>query len=137
MNIISSGKRRHKKLLTESVVAKERGYNSITKVANGRETNTNLMGVIIKTITVITLGPVFKRGKTSGYDTKKCGWNNTHTSGFHDKWKRDLSDFCLTVDHDYWKLSVTATRKYNTSRLSVGVGTQYRLNSQHTSAISE
>ena len=36
---------------------------------------------------------------------KTCGWNHTHTSGFHASWKRDPSTFSLPSDHDYWKLS--------------------------------
>ena len=36
---------------------------------------------------------------------KECGWNHSHTSGFHAQWKRDTGTFALPADHDYWKLS--------------------------------
>ena len=36
---------------------------------------------------------------------QECGWNTTHTYGFHAAWKRDLVTFTLPSDHDYWKLS--------------------------------
>ena len=55
---------------------------------------------------------------------KKCGWNNTHTSGFHAEWKRDPSALCILVDHDYWKFSGNATNHGTTGGSSGGGGNQ-------------
>ena len=35
---------------------------------------------------------------------KECGWNATHTYGFHAAWKRDSSFLSFPDNHDYWKL---------------------------------
>ena len=72
------------------------------------------------------------------YKHKKFRWNNNHTSGFHIKWQCHPRDFCITVDHDYWKLSGTAPNHGTTGRYSGGGGTQgIKMAYQHTSAISE
>ena len=49
---------------------------------------------------------------------QECGWNTTHTSGFHDAWKRDPGTFALKYEHEYWEISwksagvTTGTRAY-------------------------
>ena len=47
---------------------------------------------------------------------KQCGYNTTHTSGFHAAWKRDTGTFDLPDEHDYWKLSG------NTDNVTTGTG---------------
>jgi len=33
---------------------------------------------------------------------KSCGWNTTHTSGYHDKWVADPKSFSLPATHIFW-----------------------------------
>jgi hypothetical protein len=33
---------------------------------------------------------------------KVCGWNKTHTSGYHTKWAADPNNFSLPATHAYW-----------------------------------
>ena len=68
----------------------------------------------------------------------KCGWNNNHTYGFHPEWKSYPRTFCLTIDHNYWKLSGTAPNHGTSGGSSGGGGTQgINLASQQTSYIYE
>ena len=50
---------------------------------------------------------VEKRGNSWMMFCKKrcCGWNYTHTSGYHTAQHRDGALFCLPREHDYWKMS--------------------------------
>ena len=50
---------------------------------------------------------VQKRGNAWMCYCKKssCGWNKTHTSGFHAAWSREPDSFVLPNDHDFWKHS--------------------------------
>jgi hypothetical protein len=36
---------------------------------------------------------------------KSCGWNESHTSGFHGEWNRNQSTFCIPVTHVFWTKS--------------------------------
>ena len=36
---------------------------------------------------------------------KSCGWNTTHTTGFHDKWVADPKSFTLPATHLFWSKS--------------------------------
>ena len=36
---------------------------------------------------------------------KSCGWNTTHTTGFHDKWVADPKTFSLPATHLFWSKS--------------------------------
>ena len=36
---------------------------------------------------------------------KSCGWNTTHTTGFHDKWVADPKSFSLPATHLFWSKS--------------------------------
>ena len=36
---------------------------------------------------------------------KSCGWNTTHTTGFHDKWVADPKSFSLPAPHLFWSKS--------------------------------
>ena len=36
---------------------------------------------------------------------KSCGWNTTHTTGFHDKWVADPKSFPLPATHLFWSKS--------------------------------
>jgi hypothetical protein len=38
---------------------------------------------------------------------KSCGWNETHTSGFHSMWKQNQSTFCIPSTHSFWAKSGT------------------------------
>lgn len=44
---------------------------------------------------------------------KSCGWNDTHTSGYHGEWTRNQSTFQLPATHCYWTKSgnVPSTEK--------------------------
>jgi hypothetical protein len=33
---------------------------------------------------------------------KSCGWNDTHTSGFHGEWSRNQDTFKLPSTHGFW-----------------------------------
>ena len=33
---------------------------------------------------------------------KVCGWNKTHTSGYHTRWAADPNNFSLPATHAYW-----------------------------------
>ena len=50
----------------------------------------------------------------------ECEWNDTHNYEFHAAWKRDLGNFALPADHDYWKLSG------NTGGIATGSGDSER-----------
>jgi hypothetical protein len=34
-----------------------------------------------------------------------CGWNTTHTTGYHDKWVADPKSFSLPATHLFWSKS--------------------------------
>jgi hypothetical protein len=36
---------------------------------------------------------------------KSCGWNNTHTSGYHGEWSRNQDSFQLPSTHCFWTKS--------------------------------
>jgi hypothetical protein len=36
---------------------------------------------------------------------KSCGWNNTHTTGFHDSYAKDPASFSLPATHLFWTKS--------------------------------
>ena len=36
---------------------------------------------------------------------KSCGWNTTHTTGYHDKWVADPKSFSLPATHLFWSKS--------------------------------
>ncbi len=36
---------------------------------------------------------------------KSCGWNTTHTTGFHNKWVADSKSFSLFATHLFWSKS--------------------------------
>ena len=38
---------------------------------------------------------------------KSCGWNETHTSGFHSEGNRNQSTFCIPLTHVFWTKSGT------------------------------
>jgi hypothetical protein len=38
---------------------------------------------------------------------KSCGWNDTHTSGYHGEWSRNQSTFQLPGTHVFWSKSGT------------------------------
>ena len=68
---------------------------------------------------------------------EKCGWNNTHISGFHAECQRDSIAFCNTDDHAYWDLSGITPNKGTTGSSSRGGFTQGSLASQYISTISD
>ncbi len=39
---------------------------------------------------------------------KTCGWNNTHTSGYHCKWTHNQSAFKPPATHVFWSKSGSA-----------------------------
>jgi hypothetical protein len=36
---------------------------------------------------------------------KSCGWNDTHTSGYHGEWSRNQGSFQLPSTHCFWTKS--------------------------------
>jgi hypothetical protein len=38
---------------------------------------------------------------------KSCGWNESHTSGFHGEWDRNQSTFRIPSTHTFWTKSGT------------------------------
>ena len=58
------------------------------------------------TSTLSTLGGVENGiGKFKGQwrlTCKVCGWNKTHTSGYHTRWAADPNNFSLPATHAYW-----------------------------------
>ncbi len=47
-------------------------------------------------------GGIEKRNGTWMMNCKSCGWNNTHTFGYHGKWTHNQSAFKLSVTHVFW-----------------------------------
>ena len=45
---------------------------------------------------------VEKRNDSWMMNFKSCGWNKTHTSGYHGKWTRIQSAFKLPTTHVFW-----------------------------------
>ncbi len=44
-------------------------------------------------------------GKKNGswmMNCKSCGWNDTHTSGYHSEWSRNQATFQLPSTHCFW-----------------------------------
>jgi hypothetical protein len=50
---------------------------------------------------------VKKRNRTWMMNCKSCGWNDTHTSGYHGEWFRNQSTFQLPGTHIFWSKSGT------------------------------
>ncbi len=42
---------------------------------------------------------------------KSCGWNETHTSGYHGKWSCNQSTFKLSSTHVFWSKSGSSAEK--------------------------
>jgi hypothetical protein len=52
-------------------------------------------------------------------DELSCGWNETHTSGYHGEWSRNQSAFKLPSAHVFWIKSESSAEKIPTPAPSV------------------
>ncbi len=52
-----------------------------------------------------TNGGIGKHNGKWSMVSKSCGWNTTHTTGFHDKWVADPKFFSLTDTYLVWSKS--------------------------------
>ena len=54
-----------------------------------------------------------KRNGSWVMNCRSCGWNDTHTSGYHGEWTRTQATFQLPATHCYWTKSgkVPSTEK--------------------------
>ncbi len=77
-----------------------------------------VMDVEVKVVVGVTV-PIFGSNETSadGIDKrngswmmncKSCGWNDTHTSGYHGEWTCNQSAFKLPATHVFWSKSGSA-----------------------------
>ncbi len=54
---------------------------------------------------VTTSGEVGKHKDKWSMMCKSCGWNTTHTTGFHDSYAKDPASFSLPATHLFWTKS--------------------------------
>ncbi len=52
-----------------------------------------------------TNGGIGKHNRKWSMVCKSCGWNTTHTTGFHDKWVANPKSFSLPATHLFWSKS--------------------------------
>lgn len=57
---------------------------------------------------------VEKRNGSWMMNCKSCGWNKTHTSGYHGEWSRNQSTFKLPSTHVFWSKSGSPVEKIPT-----------------------
>ncbi len=56
-------------------------------------------------VSVGTFGGIGKHKGEWSMICKSCGWNTTHTTGFHESYVEDPSSFSLPATHNFWTKS--------------------------------
>ncbi len=56
-------------------------------------------------VALTTNGGIEKHDGKWSMVCKSCGWNSTHTTGFHDKWVADPKSFSPLTTHLFWSKS--------------------------------
>jgi hypothetical protein len=56
-------------------------------------------------VALTTNGGIGKHNGKWSMVCKSCGWNTTHTTGFHGKWVADPKSFSLPATHLFWSKS--------------------------------
>lgn len=54
-------------------------------------------------------GVAFMGGRWLCHCNKGCGWNDTHTSGFHDRWNKNPGSFSLPATHEFTRRCAEGT----------------------------